>query len=149
MLSSARKPLRIRGGADDAFVEHLTDVGVKNQAELEKWRRMGLSKRATAATLVNELSSRSHAIFCIKVQREFPDGRAVVARCFFVDLAGSERLHSSGDHLLNVRLFLLEYCIFFMYYRNPYPSTSRFLPFNVLSSLAPPMLRSSTIVILF
>ena len=110
-MSPVRKPLRIRGGADDAFVENLSDLGVKNQVELEKWRRMGLSKRATAATLVNELSSRSHAIFCIKVQRELSDGRVVVARCFFVDLAGSERLHSSGDHLISVSFFCwgLEY----------------------------------------
>jgi hypothetical protein len=100
LLSTTRKALRVRGSNDDPFVEGLIEVGVEDKDEMEKWRRIGLSRRATAATLVNELSSRSHAIFCIKVQREFAS-HVVVSKCFFVDLAGSEKISTSGDHLFN------------------------------------------------
>lgn len=103
LLSSERKALRVRGSSEDAYVEGVIEVGVKNVIELENWRRIGLSRRATAATLMNELSSRSHAIFCLKIQREYQDlNRTVASKCFFVDLAGSERLPSSGDHRLIV-----------------------------------------------
>uniref|UniRef100_A0A914YEU3 Kinesin motor domain-containing protein n=1 Tax=Panagrolaimus superbus TaxID=310955 RepID=A0A914YEU3_9BILA len=102
LLASNRKPLRVRGGTDDPYVEGLIEVGVKDEDELEKWRRTGLLRRSTAATLMNELSSRSHAIFSLKVQREYENPkRVVVSRCFFVDLAGSERLQTSGGHRTN------------------------------------------------
>jgi hypothetical protein len=108
LLSVNRKALRVRGGTDDPYVENVMEIGVKNEVELEQWRRTGLSRRATAATLMNELSSRSHAIFCLKVQREYEgSGRVVVSKCFFVDLAGSER--SESNHRFNVCLFF--YCL--------------------------------------
>lgn len=50
-----------------AYVEGVENLNVKNSRELAQLRRRGLARRATAATLVNELSSRSHAIFCLTV----------------------------------------------------------------------------------
>lgn len=66
--------------------------------------------RTTASTLMNEASSRSHAIFTIFIEqrsivedqskqgnakKEVDDG-FMTAKFFFVDLAGSERAKKTG-----------------------------------------------------
>merc|ERR1719487_1620102 len=65
----------------------------------------GTKRRAIAATLMNATSSRSHAVFCIKIQRlDGPkpeagakDARhALSAKINLVDLAGSERQSKTG-----------------------------------------------------
>ena len=108
LLGKERKPLRIRGG-DEVKVQDLVEVGASSRSELNDWRRFGLSRRATAATLINELSSRSHAVFQLTIRRELSrviDGtehkKIMVSHCFFVDLAGSEKLTISGDQFHTV-----------------------------------------------
>ena len=108
LLGKERKPLRIRGG-DEVKIQDLVEVGASSRSELNDWRRFGLSRRATAATLINELSSRSHAVFQLTIRRELSriiDGtehkRIMVSHCFFVDLAGSEKLAVSGDQFHTV-----------------------------------------------
>ena len=63
--------------------------------------RQGSAARATSATKLNDVSSRSHAIFVIIVEQQHvqqdPDTGAsrevfTVAKLNFVDLAGSERV---------------------------------------------------------
>jgi kinesin family protein C1 len=68
---------------------------------LEKAR----SRRAVAATLMNERSSRSHSVFALKV-RGWNDstGEESEGILNLVDLAGSERLASSGADKDAVRL---------------------------------------------
>lgn len=56
----------------------------------------GLAGRTTAATAMNDASSRSHAVFRLLVQQEFPDGSRTSAQLDIVDLAGSERVARSG-----------------------------------------------------
>eukprot|EP00736_Rhodelphis_marinus_P010044 Rmarinus@m.10604 len=57
--------------------------------------RSGLQHRAVGGTLMNERSSRSHAIFTVHIERttfNADAGQVRVRSCFhFVDLAGSER----------------------------------------------------------
>jgi hypothetical protein len=57
---------------------------------------MGNKNRITSATVMNNASSRSHAIFTIVLQTEcFKDGNTVITsgKINFVDLAGSERMY--------------------------------------------------------
>ena len=60
---------------------------------MKKLIKFGLKKRVTSATIMNNTSSRSHAVFIVKVQRlgssERPE--STNARMNLVDLAGSER----------------------------------------------------------
>lgn len=56
----------------------------------------GAALRSTGATLMNELSSRSHAVFTIVVEQRRADGKRTVAKLHLVDLAGSERAKRSG-----------------------------------------------------
>uniref|UniRef100_A0A915ECR4 Kinesin motor domain-containing protein n=1 Tax=Ditylenchus dipsaci TaxID=166011 RepID=A0A915ECR4_9BILA len=104
LLAQTRAPLRIRG-ADSAYLENLSQFEVFSQAELEEVLHSGLTRRATATTLVNDLSSRSHAIFQIvleRTNREVVDNvekeSVIQSKCYFVDLAGSERLHMTTGY---------------------------------------------------
>lgn len=118
--SNGREPLR-RRVAETAYLEDLISIPVTNLLELEDALHKGLSKRATAATLVNSLSSRSHAIFQISYeylliiselveswlfslcrnQKETVDGvlreNRSESKWYFVDLAGSESLKMGGQ----------------------------------------------------
>ena len=63
-------------------------------AEMEKWEDQGFNNRATAATNMNEHSSRSHTIFVLLVEhRESEQGQIKLTRSKLnlVDLAGSEK----------------------------------------------------------
>lgn len=68
----------------------------------------GATHRSTACTLMNDASSRSHAIFTIFIQQHFIEDLYknnpteaveegfVTAKFHFVDLAGSERIKKTG-----------------------------------------------------
>lgn len=76
----------------------------------QTWLKVGNSQRATAATGMNEKSSRSHSIFSIILTQahldDQLDGKPLDAnrrsKINLVDLAGSERLSqtsATGDRL--------------------------------------------------
>ena len=56
----------------------------------------GSANRATAATNLNERSSRSHLILQVSVTTSTNDESSVRAKLSLVDLAGSERVSKSG-----------------------------------------------------
>ena len=89
-----RPSLKVRGTADQVFVEGLTWHQITNQSEADEWVRIGNSKRATASTGMNDQSSRSHSIFQIRLQINSNDNsvqRSIKCVASLVDLAGSER----------------------------------------------------------
>ena len=58
----------------------------------------GNSRRQTSSHRMNAVSSRSHAIFQIMIERRSNDSSAThVSTLNFVDLAGSERIEKSGN----------------------------------------------------
>lgn len=58
---------------------------------------LGKANRASAPTLMNAESSRSHSIFSISLlQKDTHSGRNKKARLFLVDLAGSEKVSKTG-----------------------------------------------------
>jgi len=54
-----------------------------------------LCARATAATKMNDTSSRSHALIQITVTQKLRDGTTRVSKLNFADLAGSEKVKKS------------------------------------------------------
>ena len=59
--------------------------------------KRGAARRATAATLLNERSSRSHALCLVTAEaRSRLTGAVTRGRLCLVDLAGSERVAASG-----------------------------------------------------
>ncbi|KAL9101291.1 MAG: hypothetical protein Q9163_003426 [Psora crenata] len=89
--------LKIRESPTEGpYVKDLTDVPVKNYAELLRWMRLGDASRTTASTKMNDTSSRSHAVFTIMLKQIHHDittdsTTERLARIRLVDLAGSER----------------------------------------------------------
>ncbi|BET01191.1 Hypothetical proteinA [Nesidiocoris tenuis] len=87
------------------YVADLTRHTTSNFDELQRWINIGNQKRATAATEMNDKSSRSHSLFTVILTQTFAqvgsDGswshdQTRRSRINLVDLAGSERLaHTS------------------------------------------------------
>ncbi len=96
--------------AGNISVYGLKEEKVANYDELAVCLDRGSNFRSTASTLMNNCSSRSHAIFTITIEQHIiedlykPDGAPalegseefMVAKFHFVDLAGSERAKRTG-----------------------------------------------------
>ena len=104
LLNPGSQGLKIRQHiASGIYVEGLTEVQVSSFYELQRLITEGNRARATAATRMNERSSRSHAVFTVRLrqQRTAAEGTVVLsAKVNIVDLAGSERADkvTTGDY---------------------------------------------------
>jgi hypothetical protein len=96
------KSLALREENGSVSVVGLTEVTIADGAEAMEQLSRGTQHRTTASTLMNTVSSRSHAVFALTLHQKLfgegygPDGQEVVSRLSFVDLAGSERLKRTG-----------------------------------------------------
>lgn len=84
------------------FIEGLTRKTVTSLNEVLQVLRFGLKHRAAGNTRLNQHSSRSHAIFILRVQQQIADSMVKNGKLTLVDLAGSEKVHKScseGDML--------------------------------------------------
>lgn len=106
-----RAPLKVREHpVFGPYVVDLSQHSVNSYEDLQAWLQVGNSQRVTAATGMNEKSSRSHSIFSVvltQTRKDGPGERKVLepsrrSKINLVDLAGSERLSqtcASGDRL--------------------------------------------------
>ena len=87
------------------FVEGLSEWVVRSPLDIYNLMKDGMRNRATAATKMNDVSSRSHAVFIIIVEQmrnskeESSKGESKeikVGKLNLVDLAGSERVRVTG-----------------------------------------------------
>lgn len=79
------------------FQAPLISVPLANARQVSTLLERARSRRAVAATLMNERSSRSHSVFALKVRGWNDDTNEESEGILnLVDLAGSERLASSG-----------------------------------------------------
>lgn len=77
-------------------VEGLAEYSVNNVHDVWGLLQLGATSRTTATTKLNELSSRSHAIFIVTITRTSADGTVKCSKLKLVDLAGSERASLTG-----------------------------------------------------
>ncbi len=108
LLKVERTSLQIREDKKKGvFVEGLSEWVVRSPNEIYSLMQKGALSRATATTKMNDLSSRSHAVFVIIVeQMTAEDGHSVeddesakhlkMGKLNLVDLAGSERVRVTG-----------------------------------------------------
>ncbi len=90
-------PLDIRQTPDNTVsVPGLKQVPVTNIEDVMLVFGKGSANRATAATNMNERSSRSHLIIQVEVTIEQEGESQTKGKLFLVDLAGSERVGKSG-----------------------------------------------------
>ncbi|XP_040263663.1 kinesin-like protein KIF14 [Bufo bufo] len=105
-----KQPLRVREHPlMGPYVEDLSTNVVSSFPDIQSWLELGNKQRATAATGMNDKSSRSHSVFTLimtQTKTEIVDGEEhdhrVTSRINLVDLAGSERCTSaktSGERL--------------------------------------------------
>lgn len=87
------------------YVPGLTEAACCNPDDVQRLMDFGTKKRVTAATQMNATSSRSHAVFTVKVQHlegaapepgKQDQRTALNAKINLVDLAGSERQSKTG-----------------------------------------------------
>lgn len=79
------------------YVKELMEIYVASKEEVYEVMRRGGAARATAATNMNQESSRSHSIFVISItQKNVETGSAKSGQLFLVDLAGSEKVGKTG-----------------------------------------------------
>ncbi|XP_067893707.1 kinesin-like protein KIF14 isoform X2 [Heterodontus francisci] len=103
-----KQPLRVR--EHPVFGPYVADLSlnvVTSYADIQGWLELGNKQRATAATGMNEKSSRSHSVFTLvmtQTKTEFVEEEehehSLTSRVNLVDLAGSERCftaQTSGD----------------------------------------------------
>lgn len=102
-----KQPLKVREHPIwGPYVVDLTTYIAKSYKELRNWMIVGNKNRATAATLMNEKSSRSHSIFSIELnllEGTGDDGTGRRSKVSLVDLAGSERLYNTGNNEERIR----------------------------------------------
>jgi hypothetical protein len=106
--NSGRK-LEVRGSQEEGFfVDNLFATYIETMDEILTILQEGELNRATAAHLLNEHSSRSHAILTIQVENELQNSQdpkeqiTKLGKLIFVDLAGSEKVkitQSKGKNL--------------------------------------------------
>jgi len=105
LLKSDRNNLQIREDKKRGIsVEGLSEWIVKSPLEIYSLLRKGTSSRVTASNKLNDISSRSHAVFVITVEQmgveeqvqEEPIKLTKIGKLNLVDLAGSERLSITG-----------------------------------------------------
>lgn len=82
------------------YVDGLNKFAVETYDELYDWMMKGNKVRATAATNMNDRSSRSHSIFIVTFTQHFTSSTgkkaSMISKINMVDLAGSERVKDSG-----------------------------------------------------
>uniref|UniRef100_A0A8C4T642 Kinesin-like protein KIF16B n=1 Tax=Erpetoichthys calabaricus TaxID=27687 RepID=A0A8C4T642_ERPCA len=98
--SSKTYNLRVREHPKDGpYVEDLSKHLVQNYGDVEELMEAGNINRTTASTGMNDVSSRSHAIFTINFTQAKFDAEMpceTVSKIHLVDLAGSERADATG-----------------------------------------------------
>lgn len=78
-------------------VSDLTVVDVQDPGQVEKLLATAMEKRAVGATKMNEVSSRSHMVFSLKIDGYNSNTQQSIHGVLnLVDLAGSERVKESG-----------------------------------------------------
>ncbi|XP_062975545.1 kinesin-like protein KIF11 [Elgaria multicarinata webbii] len=81
------------------IIKGLEEITVHNKDEVYQILERGAAKRTTAATFLNQDSSRSHSVFSVTLHmKETTDGEELVkiGKLNLVDLAGSENIGRSG-----------------------------------------------------
>ena len=100
--SKARTGLRVREHPKTgSYIEDLKMIAVNEYEEVKNLLQQGKESRTTAATLANQASSRSHAVFQIQLTQICQNAESSCideksSRISLVDLAGSERVLTSG-----------------------------------------------------
>lgn len=83
--------------AHGIYVAGATETYVNSPEEMKQVMKSGSVNRTVASTRMNAVSSRSHLIFCMKVNKKNVQTEEVTeSRLYFIDLAGSEKMSKTN-----------------------------------------------------
>lgn len=71
-------------------------ITVRSETEVNQLLAKAYSNRSIGATNLNEMSSRSHCIYQLKISATPKEGERINGSLNLVDLAGSENINASG-----------------------------------------------------
>ncbi|XP_066158508.1 kinesin-like protein KIF3A [Euwallacea fornicatus] len=99
------KKLQIKERTDiGIYVKDLTGFTVDSVESISQLMERGNKNRITRSTMMNNVSSRSHAVFTIVVETRHRDkNQTTVGKLNLVDLAGSERVNKTGVSGISLR----------------------------------------------
>ena len=96
LLKPDKKNLQIREDKKKGiYVDLLSEWAVRTPQDIYNLLKKGTSIRATSSTYMNDVSSRSHAVFLITLE-QMNNNQIKVGKLNLVDLAGSERIRITG-----------------------------------------------------
>jgi len=98
LLDSSKTNLQIKQDkVRGIFIKDITERYIACEEEVYDIMRIGNDNRKTAATKMNDQSSRSHSIFMMTVtQNNVDEGSCKQGNLFLIDLAGSEKVGKTG-----------------------------------------------------
>lgn len=96
LLNDSGKNLQIFGSTGNIKIKGLNEFHINNYQQGLQFLNVGLQKRETQFTKMNNHSSRSHTIFTISLCKKV-DGDYQFSKMNLVDLAGSENVRKSGS----------------------------------------------------
>lgn len=104
LSSNPNAKLEVRERLDvGVYVKDLMGFTVDSIESITELMNRGNANRMTRSTLMNDVSSRSHAIFTLAIEvKDSLTNKTTIGKLNLVDLAGSERLsrtHATGDRL--------------------------------------------------
>ncbi|XP_059386686.1 kinesin-like protein KIF20B isoform X2 [Carassius carassius] len=139
--SHRRNVLRLAQDEGNAFVKDLKWVQVNSAEEALKVVKIGRKNQSSSSTKLNNVSSRSHSIFSIRILRIEDVGVPrvqTISELSLCDLAGSERCaktQNQGDRLkeagnINTSLLTLGKCINALRLNQMQPKIHQHIPFR-------------------
>uniref|UniRef100_A0A9J8BBI0 Kinesin family member 20Bb n=1 Tax=Cyprinus carpio carpio TaxID=630221 RepID=A0A9J8BBI0_CYPCA len=139
--SHRRNVLRLAQDEGNAFVKDLKWVQVNSAEEALKVVKIGRKNQSSSSTKLNNVSSRSHSIFSIRILRIEDVGVPrvqTISELSLCDLAGSERCaktQNQGDRLkeagnINTSLLTLGKCINALRLSQTQPKIHQHIPFR-------------------
>eukprot|EP01063_Lacrimia_lanifica_P031249 TRINITY_DN5109_c0_g2_i1.p1 TRINITY_DN5109_c0_g2~~TRINITY_DN5109_c0_g2_i1.p1 ORF type:complete len:857 (+),score=409.25 TRINITY_DN5109_c0_g2_i1:97-2667(+) len=100
LLEPSKQNLQLREdfkGGKGVYIADVVEQYVADPDEIFELMKAGAANRVVASTHMNDVSSRSHAIFCLNLtQKHSKNLDQKSGKLFLVDLAGSEKVGKTG-----------------------------------------------------
>ncbi|KAH0576996.1 Kinesin-like protein [Spironucleus salmonicida] len=94
-IENQPKECKVQTIKDQVSIIGLSEIEIKESSELLDLVQVTMSKRRTSSTILNDVSSRSHAIFTVHVAQIINE-KPVKGSLTLVDLAGSEQVQNTN-----------------------------------------------------
>jgi len=103
LLNPKNKTLKIRENKAGIYIQGITEMYVRDEKDVMNLMILGGDNRTVQGTRMNAVSSRSHAVFMLKlISKHTETGSTKLSKLMMVDLAGSEKVgktEASGSAL--------------------------------------------------